>query len=44
MYKCFNCGKELTLKDIEKRIICPYCGSRVIMKKRPETVKQVKAR
>lgn len=44
MYKCFNCQKNLSAKDIEKRIICPYCGSRTILKTRPETLKKVKAR
>jgi len=43
-YKCFECQRELTDKDIEKRIICPYCGARVIVKTRPETPKKVKAR
>lgn len=43
-YKCFSCQKTLTEKDIEKRIICPYCGSRIILKARPKTLKKVKAR
>jgi len=42
-YKCFDCAKEITAKEIERRIICPYCGSRVIAKSRPGTVKHVKA-
>jgi DNA-directed RNA polymerase subunit RPC12/RpoP len=44
MYKCFECQHALTPKDIEKRIICPYCGSRIVLKTRPETLKKVKAR
>jgi DNA-directed RNA polymerase subunit RPC12/RpoP len=43
-YKCFYCQKTLTKLDIEKRIICPYCSARIIMKTRPETLKKVKAR
>ncbi|MEM4247903.1 MAG: DNA-directed RNA polymerase subunit P [Candidatus Nanoarchaeia archaeon] len=44
MYKCFECQHQLSVKDIEKRIICPYCGSRIVLKTRPETLKKVKAR
>ncbi|MBD3262943.1 DNA-directed RNA polymerase subunit P [Candidatus Woesearchaeota archaeon] len=44
MYKCFKCQKELSDKEIKKRIICPYCGSRLVVKSRPETIKKVKAR
>ncbi len=43
-YKCFECGKEIDTKSIERRIICPYCGSRLIQKARPEVLKKVKAR
>jgi len=43
-YKCFNCGKEIDPKQVEKRIICPHCGSRIIIKTRPEVLKKVKAR
>ena len=44
MYKCFECQKLLSKKEIEKRIICPYCGARLVVKTRPETLKKVKAR
>ncbi|MBS3064999.1 MAG: DNA-directed RNA polymerase subunit P [DPANN group archaeon] len=44
MYKCFSCQQELDMKDVEKRIICTYCGSRIIVKKRPNVSKKVKAR
>ena len=44
MYKCFECQKILSKSDIEKRIICPYCGARLVVKTRPETLKKVKAR
>lgn len=44
MYKCMNCGKELSEEDLKKRIRCSYCGYRILLKKRPEIVKKVKAR
>ena len=44
MYKCFGCGHELTKEEVDRRIICPYCGSRIIVKTRPGTLKKVKAR
>ncbi len=44
-YKCLNCGKDV---DVElqkaKKIICPYCGYRILEKKRPTTAKKVMAR
>ncbi len=44
MYKCFNCGKEVEI-DLKtaKKIICPYCGYRVLKKTRPKITKRVKA-
>jgi DNA-directed RNA polymerase subunit RPC12/RpoP len=44
VYKCFECQKEIDAKSIERRIICPYCGSRIIAKERPPVIKKVKAR
>lgn len=44
-YKCLNCGKDV---DVElqraKKIICPYCGYRILEKKRPTAAKRVMAR
>ena len=42
MYKCVDCGKEIKI-DLRtaKKIICPYCGYRIIRKPRPETIKKV---
>ncbi|MEE9323832.1 MAG: DNA-directed RNA polymerase subunit P [Candidatus Aenigmarchaeota archaeon] len=44
-YKCLNCGKEVPL-DLQKakKIICPYCGYRILEKKRPTAKKSVIAR
>ena len=45
MYKCMDCGKDVKL-DLRtaKKIICPYCGYRIIRKPRPEVIKKVKVR
>jgi len=43
-YICYTCGKEVTPEEITKRIRCPYCGGKILFKKRPETVKRIKAR
>ena len=44
MYKCFNCGKdvEISLKTA-KKVICPHCGYRILIKARPKVAKVVKA-
>jgi DNA-directed RNA polymerase subunit RPC12/RpoP len=44
-YKCLNCGKGIEI-DLQKakKIICPYCGYRILEKKRPSVVKRVAAR
>lgn len=41
-YKCVGCGKriEMDLKTA-KKIICPYCGYRILEKVRAKTVKVV---
>lgn len=44
MYKCVNCGKEVSGEELSKRIRCPFCGYRILLKKRPEIVKKVKSR
>ena len=44
-YKCLNCGKEVDVDiSTSKKIICPYCGYRILEKKRPTTVKSILAR
>jgi len=44
MYKCLNCGKQVNmeLKDA-KKIICPYCGYRILEKSRPKVVKKIRS-
>lgn len=41
-YKCFKCGKKVTDKNLEKRFLCPFCGSKIFFKPRTK-VKIVKA-
>jgi DNA-directed RNA polymerase subunit RPC12/RpoP len=44
-YKCVNCGKELEI-DLEKakKIQCPYCGYRIVEKKRAPGITKVVSR
>jgi len=44
MYKCLKCEKEIDLDQVKEKIRCPFCGYRIIMKKRPKTVTKVLAR
>jgi len=41
-YKCFKCGKKIKSKALDKRFICPHCGSKIFYKSRTK-VKKVKA-
>jgi DNA-directed RNA polymerase subunit RPC12/RpoP len=40
-----DCGREVEI-DLRtaKKVICPFCGYRVIKKTRPQVIKKVKAR
>jgi len=42
IYKCFKCGKKIKSKDLDKRFVCPGCGSKIFYKPRTK-VKTVKA-
>jgi DNA-directed RNA polymerase subunit RPC12/RpoP len=42
-YKCFDCGKEVGIEFLRKKVRCPYCGSKMLYKARTTTTK-VKAR
>jgi DNA-directed RNA polymerase subunit RPC12/RpoP len=45
MYKCLECGREVEIElKSAKKIICPFCGYRILKKDRPTVVKRVKAR
>ncbi len=41
VYKCFDCGKSIKRDYIKKKIRCPYCGSKILIKPRviPSKVK-----
>ncbi len=41
-YKCFNCSKKIKSADLQKRFVCPTCGSRIFYKPRTK-MKTVKA-
>jgi DNA-directed RNA polymerase subunit RPC12/RpoP len=45
MYKCMNCGKgiEIDMKTA-KKVICPSCGYRILLKERPPVAKRIQAR
>jgi len=31
-YKCLNCGKEVNIDSLNRKIRCPYCGGRILYK------------
>ena len=41
-YKCFKCEKKIKPSTLEKRFVCPNCGSKIFYKPRTK-VKKVKA-
>jgi DNA-directed RNA polymerase subunit RPC12/RpoP len=43
-YVCFGCGESIGEEELKRRVRCPYCGGKVLYKKRPNIVKTVKAR
>jgi DNA-directed RNA polymerase subunit RPC12/RpoP len=38
-YKCTQCGRKIP--KIEGFVRCPYCGSRILIKDRPNISKEV---
>lgn len=38
-YVCVHCRKKI--KDLENSIRCPYCGSRIFVKARPNLPREV---
>ena len=40
-YKCFKCGKQVSHTGLQKRFVCPNCGSKIFFKPRTK-VKKVK--
>ncbi|MEZ0345101.1 MAG: DNA-directed RNA polymerase subunit P [Infirmifilum sp.] len=45
IYRCMQCGKEFSLKEIIALpgFRCPYCGFRIVEKTRPVIPKRVRA-
>lgn len=41
-YKCFKCEKAIKSSELDKRFVCPGCGSKIFYKPRTR-VKRVKA-
>jgi len=41
-YKCFKCGKKIKSQELEKRFVCPACGSKIFFKPRTK-IKKVKS-
>ncbi len=43
-YICYSCGATIDSEEVKDIIRCPYCGGRILMKRRPEGGRHVKAR
>jgi DNA-directed RNA polymerase subunit RPC12/RpoP len=44
MYKCVSCGREVKIElRTAKKIICPYCGYRILRKTRTGVANKVLA-
>ncbi len=41
-YKCFKCGAVIEGEDLDKRFVCPECGSKIFYKPRTKS-KKIKA-
>jgi DNA-directed RNA polymerase subunit RPC12/RpoP len=41
-YKCFKCEEKIDSEKLDKRFVCPNCGSRIFYKPRTK-VKTIKA-
>lgn len=43
LYKCFYCNKDIEDTSLRKKVICRYCGSKMLFKPR-QTITKAKAR
>lgn len=43
-FRCLKCKSDVELDTQLRGVRCPYCGHRVLVKKRPANPKEVKAR
>jgi DNA-directed RNA polymerase subunit RPC12/RpoP len=42
-YCCLTCKKEIDNESVKKRIRCPYCGSKILMKNPVSIDRKLKA-
>lgn len=42
-YVCFKCRKVVEYENVKKRIRCPFCGSKILLKKTTGIERKVKA-
>ena len=42
-YICMKCKKTINSEEIQKRIRCPHCGSKILIKKTENIIRKVKA-
>ncbi len=40
-YRCFNCNKEIEDTTLRKKVLCRYCGSKILFKPRQTLTKVV---
>ncbi|PIO00244.1 DNA-directed RNA polymerase subunit P [archaeon CG10_big_fil_rev_8_21_14_0_10_43_11] len=43
-YKCFDCGRTVEAEHVRRRVRCPYCSSKILLKQRPSVRKKIPAR
>jgi DNA-directed RNA polymerase subunit P len=41
MYQCGSCGKDVEI-NADEPIRCPFCGHKILIKKRPRISKRVR--
>jgi DNA-directed RNA polymerase subunit RPC12/RpoP len=45
VYRCLGCGREVEIDlGTSKKVICPFCGYRILRKTRATVIKKVQAR
>ncbi|NLI62863.1 MAG: DNA-directed RNA polymerase subunit P [Methanosarcinaceae archaeon] len=42
-YYCIRCKREMDINYEQPGVRCSYCGYRLLVKKRPQTIKRIKA-
>lgn len=42
-YVCLKCREEIPSEMLKKRIRCPYCGSKILLKQTKDIKRDVKA-